>query len=80
MMVWGLFVTVFSVVVGVILARSLANKDDLINEKTLKLSLAPLEMTLKSMVETCGSVDFRILLLEVWREFYVVDPGRIQRK
>jgi len=79
MMVWGGFVTVFSVVIGVILARSLANKDDLINEKTLKLSLAPLEITLKSILDKCGSLDNRILNLEVRRE-NVVDPGLIQRK
>jgi hypothetical protein len=80
MMVWGLFVTVFSVVVGVILTRSLANKDVLIKEKTLKLYLAPIDIKLEHILEKCVSANNRILNLEVRRENNVVDPGRIQRK
>lgn len=75
MMAWGAFVAVFSVVVGVVLARSLANKDDLINEKTLKFILAPLELTADHILEKCNSMENRISNLEAVRD----DKSRIQR-
>lgn len=78
MMAWGLFVTVFSVVVGVVLARSLANKDDLINEKTLKLILAPLRLNTENILAKCDSLDNRISNLERRRE-NGVDSERIKR-
>ena len=75
MMAWGAFVAVFSVVVGVVLARSLANKDDLINEKTLKFILAPLKLNTEHILEKCESLDNRISHLEAVRN----DKSRIQR-
>jgi len=78
MMAWGLFVTVFSVVVGVVLARSLANKDDLVNEKTLKLMLAPLELNTKNILKHVESLDGRVSKLERRRES-VVNNERIKR-
>ena len=78
MMAWGLFVTVFSVVVGVVLARSLANKDDLVNEKTLKLMLAPLELNTKNILKHIGSLDGRVSKLELRRE-NVINNERIKR-
>jgi len=76
MMGWGLFVTVFSVMAGVVLTRSLANKDDLINEKTLKLMLAPLNLNTRNILEKCESMDNRISHLEGARDD---NTGRIQR-
>lgn len=85
MMAWGLFVAVFSVVVGIVLARSLANKDDLISEKTLKLVLAPLELNIKHILKhvsrtdgNVSSLDNRISNLERIRE-NGVDKERIKR-
>ncbi len=74
MMIWGAAVAVGSVVAGVVLARTLANKDDLINEKTLKLILAPLELNTKNILTKCSSLDNRISNLERRREY--VDTKR----
>ena len=76
-MVWTLFVAVISVVVGVILARSLGRKDDLVSEKTLKLILAPMSMNIENILVKCESLDNRVSNLERRRD--VPDKGRIQR-
>ena len=76
-MVWTLFVAVISVVVGVILARSLGKKDDLVSEKTLKLILAPVSMNIENILVKCESLDNRVSNLERRRD--VTDKGRIQR-
>ena len=76
-MVWTLFVAVISVVVGVILARSLGKKDDLVSEKTLKLILAPMSMNIENILVKCESLDNRVSNLERRRD--VPDKGRIQR-
>lgn len=76
-MVWTLFVAVISVVVGVILARSLGKKDDLVSEKTLKLILAPVSMNIENILVKCESLDHRVSNLERRRD--VTDKGRIQR-
>lgn len=64
MMVWGLFIAVFAVVVGVFLAWILNRRDELVSEKTLKLHLAPIKLSTNTILGKLDDIEDKHKTLE----------------
>lgn len=57
LMMWGFLTACSSVAIGVLMARTLGKKDDLVSEKILKLHLEPINITSQNILDKIHSAE-----------------------